>query len=140
VAQHDLPHLRRIGRAAAEGRGHLAEIAGAEHAWGQHAEAGGWGLAVVAETMHDAAPDEHRLAGGECDVLAVDPPDRGAGEAVYQFVPALVVMRHRHAGIRLRRHLERVEAAAGRLAGVQEAEFEAADADGLRHGVAPVAQ
>jgi len=52
-------------------------------------------------------------AGHDRHVAAVDLEGRAAGQAIGGPVPALVIIRHRHPGVRLRRHPERIEAAGG---------------------------
>ncbi len=59
--------------------------------------------------MHNAAFDEDGLAGGQIDILSIDPQGRGAGQPVDRFIPTIVVMGNRHA---LQRHLKHIEAAA----------------------------
>ena len=71
------------------------------------------------------------LTGLEHDVLTVDAPGRGAGQPVNGFVPALVIMGDGHAGVRLDRHFERVEAAGGLFFGLKKPELEAANANRL---------
>src|SRR5204862_6117126 len=101
----------------------------------QDREARGRRLRVVAKAVHHAALDEHALPGPDLDIAASDPKNGHAGEAVDRLVPALMMMRHRHAGVRLQRHLEDVDAAAGLVLALQKAKLHPRNAYDLRHEV-----
>ena len=131
VAQHDLLHPRRVGCSGHELGCDLPEVGGPELAGREDAEAGRGLTAAVGEPVDHAAADEDGSTEDEVDVLAVDPPGRGAGKAVDRLVPALVMVRHRHPRVRLQGHLEHVDAAAGLLPALQEAELQGTHADGL---------
>lgn len=51
------------------------------------------------------------FAGRHVNVFAVDAPSCRSSQTIDDFVPTLVIVTHRHAGIRVQRHLEHVETA-----------------------------
>src|SRR5829696_5030812 len=85
-------------------------------------------LGIVAEAMDDAALDEHTLAGANLGVLAIDPPRRDTRQSIDGLVPPVVMVRHRHAGIWLHRHLEHVNTAFRVVLAVKEPQFQTVEA------------
>ena len=83
--------------------------------------------------MHDAAFDEDGFARPQVDVLAVNLPGRRPVKSKNRLVPAIMVVRYRHARVRLQRHLEHVDAAGGVVLALQESQPERAEVDDFRH-------
>src|SRR6202042_3059106 len=86
------------------------------------------------KTVYDAALDENRFPGPKVDIVAVNPPGRGAGESINRLVPPIVIMRHRHSGIRLHRHLEHVDTPGGLVLALEKFQPERAHLDDFNHG------
>src|SRR3981081_4446940 len=85
--------------------------------------------------MHNAAFDENGFAWRYLDIIAVDSPGRYALETVNRLIPAVVVVRNRHARVRLQRHLEHVDATGGVVLALQESQLQRAEVDDFRHGI-----
>src|SRR6185437_2720863 len=85
--------------------------------------------------MRDTASDEKGFAGHDVDILAIDKPSRRAGYPVNRLVPAFMVVRNGHPGVRRESHLKHIDEAGCLVLALEKSEFDRTHVNDLGHDI-----